>query len=269
MVRVFLLVVAAYAALAVVALLAADRLIFQPPRSSYGRETFAWSRIGVGGGDSIAVVHLPNDAARYTILYSHGNAEDVGDAMPILRLLRDAGFGVIAYDYRGYGGSSPGPPTARRALVDADAAWRYAVDALGIPPARLIVYGTSVGSGPAVELAAAHAPGGLILQSAFTSTFRVLTRVRLLPFDRFPNLARLRDVHCPVLVVHGTRDEVVPWSHGKRLFAAAAEPKRRLWVDGAGHNDVLQVAGRRYTEELARFRNIVDRHGESGHASRR
>ncbi|MGH9720733.1 MAG: alpha/beta hydrolase [Bryobacteraceae bacterium] len=80
-----------------------------------------------------------------------------------------------------------------------------------------------------------------------------MTRVPLLPFDRFPNLTRLRQVRCPLWVVHGTKDDVVPWSHGKRLFARAAEPKQALWVEGGGHNDVVSFAGSRYGEALERF----------------
>lgn len=247
----------AYATIALFALLLADRVIFQPPRPSYRSDARAVAHIRVGATDSLAVAYLPNPSARYTILYNHGNAEDLGHVLPLLHELREVGFAVIGYDYRGYGSSGAGPPAARKAVEDAEAVHRYATADLGIAPERLIIYGTSVGSGPAVELAARHSPAGLILQSAFTSTFRVLTRVRLLPFDRYPNLNRLSEVRCPILVMHGTRDIVVPWSHGRQLFAAADEPKQALWVEGAGHNDLLEVAGQRYVETLRQFADLV------------
>jgi fermentation-respiration switch protein FrsA (DUF1100 family) len=251
--RLFLVGAGVYAVVAVLGLLVADRLIFLPPAPSYAAPGFPFIRVPLGSADSLAVLHLPNPEARYTVLYSHGNAEDLGHTLPVLRDLRNLGFAVVGYDYRGYGHSTPGPPTARKAVEDAEAVYQYATGQLDIRPDRLIIYGSSVGSGPAVELAVRHDPAGLILQSAFTSTFRVVTGVPLLPFDRFPNLTRLRDVRCPLLVVHGTQDEVVPWSHGKRLFARAAEPKQALWVEGAGHNDVVSVAGSRYIEALERF----------------
>jgi fermentation-respiration switch protein FrsA (DUF1100 family) len=114
-----------------------------------------------------------------------------------------------------------------------------------------------------VKLAAAHPVAGLIIQSGFTSAFRVMTRVPLLPFDRFRNLGSLREVECPVLVIHGTQDQIVPWSHGRSLFAHAAGPKLALWVEGAGHNDVLGVAGSRWDGALERFVGLIEgrRHG--------
>ena len=105
-----------------------------------------------GRGDSLAVVYLPNEAARYTILYSHGNAEDLGHVRPLLQALRDLGFAEIGYDYRGYGQSGGGPASARTASEDAEAVHRYATGHLGIASEDLTIYGTSVGSGPAVEL---------------------------------------------------------------------------------------------------------------------
>jgi fermentation-respiration switch protein FrsA (DUF1100 family) len=92
-----------------------------------------------------------------------------------------------------------------------------------------------------------------VLESAFVSAFRVLTRVSLLPFDRFHNLRHIRRVRCPVLVIHGTDDEVIPVSHGWRLFEAAGQPKQALWIEGAHHNDVPFVGGARYWRALATF----------------
>lgn len=248
----------AYALIVLLAFLLAQRVIFQPPRSSYAPGPFPFVRIPVGSRDSVAVVFLPHRDARYTILYSHGNAEDLGHVLPLLHTLHSFGFAVVGYDYRGYGESKSGPPTVRKAVEDAEAVYQYAVKDLAIPPERLILYGSSVGSGPAFELAVRHHPAGLILQGAFTSTFRVITRVTLLPFDHFPNLTHLREVRCPLLVIHGTRDFIVPWSHGQRLFSEAAEPKQALWIEGAGHNDLLQVAGRRYRDALEQFVSLLE-----------
>jgi fermentation-respiration switch protein FrsA (DUF1100 family) len=98
---------------------------------------------------------------------------------------------------------------------------------------------------------------GLILESSFTSAFRVVLPIPILPFDKFPNLDKISQVNCPVLVIHGTADETISLSHGKRLFAAAPEPKRSFWVEGAGHNDLFWVAGEQYGEALQDFAQLV------------
>lgn len=175
-------------------------------------------------------------------------------------MLHGAGFGVIGYDYRGYGQSTKRRPTVQRAVEDAEAVYQFAVDELGLQPDRLILHGRSVGSGPTLELAVRHPVAGVILESAFTSAYRVLTRVGLLPFDRFRNARHIENVKSPVLVIHGTDDRLIAPSHGRTLFRVAPEPKQFLWVDGAGHNDVARIAGETYTIALKRFTLLLDQH---------
>jgi abhydrolase domain-containing protein 17 len=255
---VLLVLLLVYAAAAAIAYFLADRLIFLPPRSSYAPGELPVVHLPSEDGASIAVLHLRSDSATHTLLFSHGNAEDLGHIAPLLARLRDrVGVSVVGYDYRGYGLSAGAPPTAHGAIRDIDAVYHHLTRELGIPPERLIVHGRSVGSGPALDLAARAPVGGVIVESAFTSTFRVVTRIPLLPFDRFPNLRNLRHVRVPVLVVHGERDEVIPVSHGRRLFAAAPERKRHLWVEGAGHNDLVPVAGDEYWEAIRSFIRAV------------
>ena len=98
----------------------------------------------------------------------------------------------------------------------------------------------------------------LILESTFTSGQKLLTPLRIFPFDRYLNLERLRKVHCPVLVIHGTADNVIPFRHGQALFAAASEPKRSFWVAGAGHNDLYATAGLDYEQHLRDFASWVE-----------
>jgi abhydrolase domain-containing protein 17 len=241
-----------YVAFAAFAWLASDRMIFQPPPSSYRAGQLPIVMVPADGG-SVATLYLPNPLAAVTVLCAHGNAEDLGQLVPHLEELRRAGFAVIAFDYRGYGMSTGGPPSAAGATSDMDAVYRHAVETLRIPPSRIVLYGRSVGSGPATELAARVPSGGLVLESAFVSAFRVLTRVTLLPFDRFDNLRHIRRVRAPILVIHGTADEVIPVSHGRRLYDAAGQPKQALWVEGAHHNDVPFVAGAQYWSALAAF----------------
>jgi abhydrolase domain-containing protein 17 len=245
-------VVLAYVVFAAFAWLVSDRMIFQPPPASYRAGRLPIVMLPTDGG-SIATLYLPNPRAAITVLYAHGNAEDLGQVAPWLEELRRAGFAVLAFDYRGYGMSTGGPPSAAGATSDMETVYHHAVETLKIPPSRLVLYGRSVGGGPATDLAARVPIGGLVLESAFVSAFRVLTKVSLLPFDRFHNLRHIRQVHAPVLVIHGTADEVIPLSHGRRLYDAANQPKQALWVEGAHHNDVPLVAGPRYWTALTTF----------------
>jgi abhydrolase domain-containing protein 17 len=262
--RVIWLLVAGWVALTLLAYLLADRMIFLPPSASYDAARLPVRTIPVGDGDSLALLHLARGHERFTIIHSHGNAEDLGDVLPLLELIRGAGFAVIAYDYRGYGLSSGGVPGARSADEDALAVYRFAVHELRIPPGRLILHGRSVGAGPALHVAAHHPVGGVILESAFTSAYRVVTRVALLPFDRFPNHRRIRRVRAPVLVIHGTADDVIPIAHGRRLHALAPAPRQAWWVEGAGHNDLAAVAGDGYPAALRAFAELVERTTPAG-----
>lgn len=247
-----------YGALALYAFLLSDRLIFLPPVASYTAADLPISLVETSDGAHVAMLYLPKSGSAYTLLYSHGNAEDLGHTAPVLHQLQEAGFSVLAYDYRGYGQSTGGPPGAEGAYRDIAAVFTYATEQLQIPASRILLYGRSVGSGPATDLAARVDVGGLIIESGFTSTFRVVTGIPLLPFDKFPNLKNIQRVRSPVLIIHGMDDEVIPFSHGEMLYAAAPEPKSYLWIDGAGHNDVAWVAGDAYWNALKRFAEALE-----------
>ncbi len=223
-----------YVCLALVALVASDRLIFQPQPSSYV-DSPEIVKLMSADGRSISALHLVNADADYTVLYSHGNAEDLGDLRQLLEEYRDEGFSVFAYDYSGYGTSS-GRPSTRNVSEDAEAALRYLWEHEKIPLDRIIIHGRSVGGGPALYLAEKNDVAGLIVESSFVSAFRVMTRIPLVPFDKFRNISRIGKVNCPVLVMHGREDEVISFWHGEALFQKANEPKQYCWLDGASHN---------------------------------
>ncbi|MBD2499333.1 alpha/beta hydrolase [Anabaena azotica] len=244
-----------YLFFAVYVYLRADSMIFLPQPSSY-QDTQAIFKLKSGGETKISAVYLVNPTAKYTILYAHGNAEDLGEIKQFLEQLRDLGFNVLAYDYRGYG-TSEGTPTENHAYQDIDAAYNYLIKDLKIPPKNIIVFGRSVGGGSAVDLAARQPIGGLILESTFTSAFRVVVPIKILPFDKFNNLQKIKAVRCPVLIIHGQADEIISVTHGQKLYAAAPSPKLSLWVENASHNDVFWVAGQRYQNILREFANLV------------
>ncbi len=244
-----------YAFLCFYAVFFSERMIFQPPAASY-QDTSKIIKLSSANGMKISAVHFPNPQAQYTILYSHGNAEDLGNISSVLRQIRDSGFAVFAYDYQGYG-TSQGTASEYNAYRDIEAAYNYLTQQLGVPTKQIIVYGRSVGGGPTIDLASRQKVGGLVVESSFVSVFRVLTRIPLLPFDKFVNIDKIGKVRSPVLVIHGKADEVVPFWHPEQLFAAAKQPKFNFWVDRAGHNDLMEVAGEGYAETLRDFAKML------------
>ena len=245
------IVAVVYVGLFLFGLLLSEPVIFQPHPAGY-RDDNRILKLTSRDGRRISAVYLPNPAARYTLLFSHGNAEDLGDDLLFLQAVRDSGFSVLAYDYQGYG-TSEGRPSESHVYEDEEAAYQYLTHTLATPPEQVIAWGRSLGGAAAVDLASRRPLAGLILESSFISAFRVLTRVSLLPIDKFRNLDKIAGVRCPVLVIHGEADRVVPFWHGQKLFAAAPGPKRSLWVAGADHNDVADTAGTRYFETLREF----------------
>jgi abhydrolase domain-containing protein 17 len=236
----------------------ADSMIFLPQPATY-QDNPSILKLPVTDKQKISAVHLPNPRAEYTILYIHGNAEDIGDIQPVLERLNKWGFNIFAYDYRGYG-TSDGKPGELNAYQDAEAAYTYLTQKLQVPPHKIIVYGRSVGGGSAVDLATRHPIAGLILESTFTSAFRVVVPFPLLPFDKFSNLKKIQQVDCPILIMHGQADQTIPIEHGYKLYETAANPKMSLWVDGAGHDDLTWVADEQHQKTLAAFQQLIKKH---------
>lgn len=233
----------------------AERMIFLPPVTEY-RDTSSTLKLKSRDGVEISAAYLPNPQATYTILFSHGNAEDLGTLTPELEDLRALGFSIFAYDYHGYG-TSGGQATEQNAYEDIDAAYNYLTQVLKVPSDRIIAHGRSLGGAVAIDLASRKPLGGLIVESSFVSAFRVVTGYRIFPFDKFRNVDKLKQVRCPVLIIHGRQDEVIPFWHGEELFGIAKDPKTNLWVDGAGHNNLKLVAGKQYMQSMLAFRDSL------------
>ena len=171
--------------------------------------------------------------AQMTVLFSHANAEDVSMVFAWLRELSlRLGVNVLGYSYTGYARSSK-PPSELDVYADVDAAWDYLMDRK-VDARRVVLYSRSVGSGPTLYLAerlsaAGTPPAGVVLQSPILSVFRIAFDFRYtLPGDLFPNVDRVGGARCPVLVIHGTHDEVVPFSNGQDLHTASAKVRAKL-----------------------------------------
>ena len=235
-----------------------DRLIFFPPSSSYDEHAPGLLRLQSEARDEIAAFHHETPGAGITVLFAHGNAEDLGHGTGHAERYAQLGVSVLSFEYPGYGLSS-GKPTEPGTYAAADAAYRYLREQVGLESGAIIAHGRSLGGGVMVDLASRLPVGGLIIESSFVSVYRVVTCAPLLCVDQFKSLAKLSDVAAPALVIHGQRDEVIaPW-HGRRLFQALPESRRSsLWVERAGRNDLAQVAGQSYWDALAAFTASVD-----------
>jgi fermentation-respiration switch protein FrsA (DUF1100 family) len=192
-------------------------------------------------GERVIVWHIPPRGEQPVVLYLHGNGASLRWRVDRFRALTADGTGLVALSYRGYGGSS-GSPTEEGMIRDADAAYAFAVARYA--PARIVLWGESLGSGVAVALAAEKPVGHVVLQSPFTSAADVaagrywFVPVRLLMKDQFRSDLRIGKVTAPVLVLHGDRDTVVPFALGERLYAMIIAPKKFVRFPGDGHNDL-------------------------------
>jgi fermentation-respiration switch protein FrsA (DUF1100 family) len=195
------------------------------------------------------------------VLFFHGNGGNISHRLVQARALADAGLDVLLFDYRGYGRST-GSPDEAGTYRDARAARATLLAQPGIDAHAIVYLGESLGGAVATELALAEPPAGLVLQSAFASV-REMARLHypvipsaLVP-DAYPTLERIARVRCPVLILHGDRDDIVPLGHGQSLFAAAGAGTRLDVVRGAGHNDFVLVAGTAYGETIAAWAREV------------
>lgn len=197
----------------------------------------------------------------FSLLLFHGNAGHVGHRAESLRTFAAEGFAAFCFDYRGFG-KSGGSPTEDGLYRDARAALAALRARPGVDPGKIIYLGSSLGSGPAIQLSTEEPPAALVLDAPFVSA-RAMARAwfplvaPLLDFailDRYENESKIARVRAPVVVIHGDRDEVIPVEQGRRVFAAAREPKTLRIVNGADHNGCLAVDRRGY---LAALRGAV------------
>ena len=201
-------------------------------------------------------------AASGTVIVFNGNAGNRAHRAPLAATLRDAGYQVLLFDYRGYGGNG-GAPTERGLLADARAARAYLLGRVDVDASRLVYFGESLGSAVAIGLAAEHDPAAMVLRSPFTSLVDVgrvhypFLPITLLLRDRFASLDAIRDVGCPVLVIAGDHDRIVPVGQSRRLYDAVRAPKELVIIAGADHNDRELGAGEEMMAAVVRFLSSV------------
>jgi fermentation-respiration switch protein FrsA (DUF1100 family) len=193
-----------------------------------------------------------------TVLMLNGNAGDRSDRAPFAEAMAGSGVSVLLFDYRGYAGN-PGHPTETGLAADARAARDYLASRPDVRSDSIVYFGESLGAAVAIRLAVERPPAGLVLRSPFTALADVgrllypFLPVRLLLKDRYDAIGRIGSVGCPLLVVAGAADGIVPASHSRRLYDAARQPKRYVEIPGAGHNDWALLAGDQLIRETLVF----------------
>lgn len=192
-------------------------------------------------GEKVIVWHVPPKGSRPVILFFHGNGDFLAGRVPRFRAVTADGTGLVALSYRGYGGSS-GLPSEKGLLTDAASAYRFT--AAKYEAKRIVVWGFSLGTGPAVATAAEHPVGKLILEAPYTSTADVaasvmpIIPVRWLMRDQFRSDQRIGKMTAPLLVMHGARDPGIAIQFGERLYELANQPKRFVRFPEGGHDDL-------------------------------
>jgi len=199
----------------------------------------------------------PDEPATHTLLFFHGNAGNISGRLESVQQFHRLGLNVLIVDYRGYG-QSTGTPSEQGLYKDAQVCWHHLTETRGIAPEDIVIFGRSMGGGPATWLATQHTPGALILESVFTNVPDVgahhypFLPVRALATNQFDNEARVSQIEAPTLHIHSRDDRVVPFELGRAVYEAAAEPKQFLEIEG-GHNDGFLVSEEPYLETIDAF----------------
>jgi fermentation-respiration switch protein FrsA (DUF1100 family) len=242
-----------------------NRFVFFPIRYSDGdwhlQERAAASDVWLTTVDGVRIHGwwFAPDAAACATLFLHGNAGNVTHRIEHAHAVVEAGSSVLVLDYRGYG-KSGGVAVERGLYRDADAGYDWLV-AAGFGSDKVILHGESLGAAVATELAARRACAALVLESPFSSLADMANAI--VPFfgaaliRGFDTRRRIKKVRCPLLIMHGDADEIVPIAQARTVFAAANEPKTFWPVPRAGHNDLLYHAGDEYIARLKRLYSSV------------
>ncbi|MBU0718760.1 MAG: alpha/beta hydrolase [Planctomycetes bacterium] len=253
---------ATYVAVCILVAIFQTHLIYFPSRDVHTTPAdigmdFEDVTLRTSDGLSIAAWYVPRSEAKATVLYCHGNAGNIADLLVTIQQLHQLGYNVLVFDYHGFG-QSEGRPSERGTYLDAEAAWAYLVETRAEPPARIVVFGHSLGGAVAIELAARHEPAALVAESTFTSladvaaTHHPLLPVRVMLVHRYESIAKIARVKCPKLFLHGGSDWLIPIAQGRTLYDTASSPKEFIETPG-GHNTSGFTYSPEYSEKVAGF----------------
>jgi len=203
--------------------------------------------------------YIPCDNSRGTILFCHGNGSNISGRLDTINIFQNLGFTTFLFDYRGYG-NSQGKPNEKGTYRDAEAAYDYLIDQKYLNPNHVIIFGRSLGGAVAANLATKRIHQVLILESTFTSIMDIARNiypifpVRLINHIRYDTINCVRKLDTPLLLVHSTEDDRIPFSHSEKLFEVADQPKSFLKISG-DHNEGFLTSGISYINGLNDFLN--------------
>ncbi len=191
-----------------------------------------------------------------TLIFLHGNAGNIGDRLDKIKIFNGMGLNILIVDYRGYG-QSEGRPTEAGIYKDAVAAYDHLLNRRDVDPKRIIAYGASLGGTAAVDLATKRKLYALIIDSSFTNAVDMAKRIypfipSFLVGIKMDNIGKIKTIAIPKLFIHSKDDEIIPWELGRRLFEAAAEPKKFLEIEG-GHNEGYWESQEKFSRGIESF----------------
>lgn len=217
---------------------------FNPEKPEYyGLKGFEEIRFKTSDGVTITGWYSKAEEGKPTLLHFHGNGGNIANRPVFFKALADDGLGVLAIDYRGYGASS-GEPSEAGFYEDGRSSVKFLTDQKHVPLNTIVLYGESIGTGVAVQLATEFQAAALILQSPYASVAALGKQrypwlpIDLLLRDRFDSIEKIENVKVPLLLMHGDIDRVIPIEEAQKLFAKANEPKSAAYFEGKGHNDL-------------------------------
>ena len=246
LITLLIILVSVVGGLALVLYFSQSRMLFQPSRSLF----MTPDRIGLEyedillktkDGETLSAWYVPADPNGLSVLFCHGNAGNNSHRLDTLKMFNEIGLNCLIVDYRGYGQSS-GKPTEEGTIIDIKTGWDWLIDHKGLLSSQIIIFGRSLGGSVAAIVARQVNPGGLVLESTFTSFDDVgahyypFLPVRLFTQYDYNTLEAVQEVQCPVLVIHSPEDEIIPYKFGQEIFDAAPEPKHFAEFKGT-HNE--------------------------------
>lgn len=237
-----------------------DYLIFYPPKpAGYTEKSFENNFLWIDQDKNhpkLAAYYLKANSDKI-VLFSHGNATDIGYNLHFMQAINNQNLNVLAYDYQGYGLSNPkANPTEAKTYQDIQRAYDYIVNKLNYKPENIIIFGRSLGCAPSIDLAAKNKIGGLIIEAPFVSAYRVKTKFQFFYSDKYPNIKKIPQVTAPTLIIHGTQDPVIPIWHGKTIYnkLIKTNPSAKFYeVPNAGHDNIYILATKQYWDTITNF----------------
>ncbi|MBF0194831.1 MAG: alpha/beta fold hydrolase [Magnetococcales bacterium] len=259
--NIFLILIGGYGLLAAYLYFSQNSQVYHPPKGHI-QTPKEWGMeydtvLLKSAGHTLTNWWIPGRDENPVVLFFHGNASNISEAYDHVKLFHSLGMGVFLLEYRGYG-LSEGHPSEEGTQADAEAAWQFLRDKKNIPVSRIIFYGHSLGGGVATGLAVKHPPAKLVIEGTFTSVPDVAAEiypylpVRMMAHIKYPNLKNIKQIKVPVLIIHSIDDDIIPFTHGEKLFAAANEPKT-FYKSSGSHHSGFSTAGSDSAQVLKKF----------------